>query len=67
MYHEPDIEWWVENRGKDYNTINSIDLGGFYNYLRQVGNMEVELITSYNKRKDYKKVSSPHSCTIVDN
>lgn len=31
MYHEPDINWWVENRGKDYNTIISIDLAGFYN------------------------------------
>lgn len=67
MYHEPDIKWWVENRGKDYNTINSIDLAGFYNYLRQAGNMEVELITSLNKRKDYKKGSSPHTWTIVDN
>jgi len=67
MYHEPDIKWWVEKRGKDYNTINSIDLAGYYNYLRQSGNMEVELITSYNKRKGYKKGSSPHSWTIVDN
>jgi hypothetical protein len=32
MYHEPDIEWWIENRGKDY-----------------------------------KKGSSPHTWTIVDN
>lgn len=67
MYHEPDMKWWVENRGKDYNTINSIDLVGFYNYLRQAGNAEVELITSLNKRKDYKKGSSPHTWTIVDN
>lgn len=67
MYHEPDINWWVKNRGKDYNTINSIDLAGFYNYLRQAGNMEVELITSYNKRKGYEKGSSPHTWTIVDN
>lgn len=67
MYHEPDINWWIENRAKDYNTINSIDLAGFYNYLRQAGNMEVELITSYNKRKDYEKGSSPHTWTIVDN
>jgi len=67
MYHEPDMKWWVENRGKDFNTINSIDLAGFYNYLRQAGNMEVELITSLNKRKDYEKGSSPHTWTIVDN
>lgn len=67
MYHEPDIGWWVDNRGKDYNTINSIDLAGFYNYLRQVGNTQAELITSYNKRKDYKNGSSPHTWTIVDN
>lgn len=66
MYHEPDIKWWVENRGKDYNTINSIDLAGFYNYLRQAGNMDVELITTHNKRQDYEKASSPHTWTIVD-
>lgn len=67
MYHEPDIRWWIKNRGKDYNTINSIDLAGFYNYLIQAGSMETELITSYNKRKGFKKGSSPHSWTIVDN
>lgn len=67
MYHEPDIQWWIENRGKDYNTINSIDLGGFYNYLRQAGNMNTELITSHNKRKDYIHGASPHTWTIVDN
>lgn len=67
MYHEPDINWWIENRGKDYNTFNSIDLAGFYNYLRQAGNKEVELITTHNKRKDFEKGSSPHTWTIVDN
>ena len=66
MYHEPDINWWVENRGKDYNTINSIDLAGFYNYLRKAGNPEVELITSWNKRKNYNNGSSPHTWSIVD-
>ena len=67
MYHEPDIVCWVDNRGKDYNTINSIDLAGFYNYLKQAGNTQVELITSYNKRKDFNTGSSPHTWTIVDN
>jgi len=67
MYHEPDINWWVQNRAKDYNTINSIDLAGFYNYLRLAGNKEVELITSSKKRKDYDKGTSPHTWTIVDN
>ena len=67
MYHEPDMKWWIENRGKDYNTINSIDLAGFYNYLQQAGNNQVELITSQNKRKGFKEGSSPHTWTIVDN
>ncbi|WP_282126955.1 hypothetical protein [Marinifilum flexuosum] len=67
IYHEPDIEWWIKNRAKDYNTINSIDLAGFYNHLRQAGNMEAELITTYNKREGYEKNSSPHTWTIVDN
>jgi len=35
--------------------------------FKNKGNMEVELITSHNKRKDYEKGSSPHSWTIVDN
>lgn len=67
IYHEPDINWWIENRAKDYNTINSIDLAGFYNYLRQAGSVDAELITSFNKRSGYKDGSSPHSWTIVDN
>ncbi len=67
MYHEPDIDWWIENRAKDYNTFNSIDLAGFYNYLRQAGNKQAELITTHHKRKGYAKGSSPHSWTIVDN
>ena len=66
MYHEPDINWWIENRAKDYNTINSIDLAGFCNSLRLTGNNEVELITTYQKRKDYEKDPSPHTWTIVD-
>lgn len=67
MYHEPDINWWVENRAKDYNTINSVDLAGFYNALRLAGSESVELMTTYQKRKDFEKGSSPHSWTIVDN
>jgi len=66
MYHEPDIDWWIKNRAKDYNTINSVDLAGFYNYLRLAGNKDVELITTYRKRKDYDKGASPHTWTIVD-
>ncbi len=67
MYHEPDINWWIENRAKNYNTINSIDLAGYYNSLRLIGNKEAELITTYQKRKDYEKGSSPHTWTIVEN
>lgn len=40
---------------------------GFCRYLRQEGNSQVELITSNNKRKDYRRGSSPHTWTIVDN
>lgn len=67
MYHEPDINWWIENRAKDYNTINSIDLAGFYNSLRLIGNNKAELVTTYQRRKDYEKGSSPHTWSIVDN
>ena len=66
MYHEPDINWWIKNRAKDYNTINSIDLAGFYNKLNIIGNNEVELITSVNKRNGFEEGSSPHTWTIVN-
>ena len=36
-YTEPDVEWWIENRRKDYYGMNAYDLAGFINQLLLLG------------------------------
>ncbi|PWV46111.1 hypothetical protein [Chitinophaga sp. S165] len=66
MYSEPDINWWINNRGKDFYDINVLDIAAFINQLRLLGNKNAELIATDNK--GYRKDGSrhPHSWSIVD-
>ena len=66
-YHEPDVNWWIENRRKSFYSMNSIDLAALINQLRILGNGRAELVTTHNKRKGYTEGSSPHTWSIVDN
>ncbi len=45
-YHEPDVDWWIEQRRKDYYGMNSIDLAALINELKLQGNERAELITT---------------------
>lgn len=65
-YHEPDINWWIENRRKDYYSMNSVDLAGLINQLKLLNNDNAELITTYQKRVGYNEGSSPHTDTFVN-
>jgi len=65
-YHEPDVNWWIENRRKDYYSMNSIDLAALINQLKLLNNDKAELITTYQKREGLSEGSSPHTDTIVD-
>jgi hypothetical protein len=65
-YHEPDVNWWIENRRKDYYSMNSVDMAGLINQLKLLENDDAELITTHQKREDYANGSSPHTDTIVD-
>ena len=65
-YTEPDIDWWIENRRKDYYGMNSIDLAAFINTLKINGNQEAELITTQNKGYDDSGNRHPHNWNIVD-
>lgn len=64
-YHEPDVNWWIENRQKGYYSMNSIDMAGLINSLQILGNKEAELLTTQGKREDLDE--SPHTWAIVDN
>ncbi len=66
LYTEPDINWWINNRRKDYYDINAIDNAALINQLKINGNAKAEIIITHNKgfREDGGK--HPHSWSIID-
>ena len=66
LFHEPDIDWWISERGAAYYDINSYDLVAFTILLKSMGNSDIELITSSGKGFDKNGNRMPHSWTIVD-
>lgn len=65
-YTEPDIQWWMENRGKDYYGMNALDLAAMVNQLKLMGNERAELITTTGKGYHPDGTRHPHSWSIVD-
>lgn len=68
IYTEPDIHWWMKERGMDYSGMNSTFLSAMINELNKLGNKKATLITTQNK--GYRKPNNtrhPHSWSIVDN
>jgi esterase/lipase len=68
IYTEPDINWWLKERGADYTGMNSTECSAMINELNRLGNQKAELITTQNK--GYRKPDNrrhPHSWSIVDN
>lgn len=67
IYTEPDINWWLKERGMDYSSMNSTFLSAMINELNRLGNENATLITTQNK--GYRKPDNskhPHSWSIVD-
>jgi hypothetical protein len=65
-YTEPDVNWWIETRRKDYYSMNSIDLAALINELKIAGNENAELIITNNKGYLPDGTRHPHSWSIVD-
>lgn len=65
-YTEPDVNWWMETRRKDYYDMNTIDLAAFINDLNILGNDQAQLITTINKGYYPDGAKHPHSWSIVD-
>jgi hypothetical protein len=64
---EPDIQWWLTQRGYDYSYINITDQAAMINELQRLGNNEAILVTTTNK--GYRKPQNsrhPHSWSIAD-
>lgn len=66
FFHEPDIDWWIKERGASYYDINSFDIAGIYNKLKINGHQDVELITTTGKGFDRNGIRKCHSWTIVN-
>lgn len=64
---EPDIQWWLSQRGYDYSFMNVTDQAAMINELQRLGNSKAVLITTNNK--GYRKpnnVRHPHSLSIAE-
>jgi hypothetical protein len=65
-YTEPDVNWWIKNRNRDYYGMNAIDLAALVNQLKILGSKKAELITTTGKGFREGGSRHPHSWSIVD-
>ena len=65
-YTEPDVQWWIENRGNDFYSMNAVDAAAAVNQLKILGNENAELILTENKGYKPNGSRHPHSWSIVD-
>ena len=64
---EPDIQWWLKERGYDYSYNNITDHAAMINELQRLGNNKAVLVTTTDK--GYRKPNNmkhPHSWSIAD-
>ena len=67
LISEPDIQWWLSQRGYDYSYINATDQAAMINELQRLGNNKAILVTTNDK--GYRKPGNtrhPHSWSIAD-
>ncbi|WP_240453322.1 MULTISPECIES: alpha/beta hydrolase [unclassified Flavobacterium] len=68
IYTEPDINWWLKERGADFTNMNATECSAMINELNKLGNENALLITTENKGfRKYENKRHPHSWSIVDN
>jgi hypothetical protein len=65
-YTEPDVNWWIKTRRKDYYSMNAIDLAALINELKIRGNEKAELIITQNQGYQQDGSRHPHTWNIVD-
>ncbi len=68
IYSEPDINWWLKERGADFTSMNVTECSAMINELNRLGNIHATLITTQGR--GYRKPDNrkhPHSWSIVEN
>lgn len=66
LFTEPDIEWQMKNRQRDYYDLNCTDIAAMINYLQIKGNKNAEAVFTQNKGKRLNGMRHPHSWSIMD-
>lgn len=67
IYSEPDILWWIKNRGMDLSDMNVTDCAGYINKLLQKSpNQKVELILTKDMGIRNGNQKHPHSWSIAE-
>jgi len=67
IYNEPDILWWINNRGMDLSDMNVTDCAGYVNKLKQKSpENKVELILTKNRGLRNGIQRHPHSWNIAE-
>lgn len=67
LFTEPDIEWWLQERGYDYSLMNAVDQAAMINELQRMGNTRAVLVTTKDKGYRSGGQKHPHSFSIADN
>ncbi|MCC7053305.1 MAG: hypothetical protein IT355_08545 [Gemmatimonadaceae bacterium] len=65
-YTEPDISWWLEQRGGDYYGLNALDAATLVRVLRAQGNADASLVVTSGRGYRGDGTRHPHSWSIVD-
>lgn len=65
-YIDPDINWYIKVRGKDYYDMNSLDAAAIVNLLKRMGNGNAELIVALGMGYNRAGERDPHSYSIMD-
>ncbi|TNE28277.1 MAG: hypothetical protein EP346_09545 [Bacteroidetes bacterium] len=66
LIHEPDVEWWVENRMAASAESNMTDVSAFYVALVSQGHSDATLINTRDRGYDVNGNRKPHSWSIVN-
>jgi hypothetical protein len=67
LISEPDIQWWMSQRGYDYSYINVLDQAAMINELQKLGNTKAILVTTIGKGyREPEHTRHPHSWSIAN-
>ncbi len=66
IYCDPDINWHLKNRQRDYYHINASDQTALINFLTLKGNKNAEFVASIGKGYRLDGTRHPHTWTIIE-